>query len=136
MHSHADALANAPRQMALAGADVLVEALDAALLRATGGDRRLTNLEQRAAPPRVDVSADGAEVSAGGATWSILESGTRGHVIKPRRRVLRVGDEWRSGAVRVRGVRGQHTYSDAVDRATAAVMDAQREQWERSLRGS
>lgn len=138
MHSAADALAKAPRQLVQTGADVLVEELERALLRATGGDRRLSNLEGRAPVPSVRITGDNtAEVSAFGAAWSILENGTRGHVIRSRRRhgALHIGDEWRSGPARVRGVRGQRVYSTAVARAADKVMDAQRVEWEAIHRG-
>jgi hypothetical protein len=137
MHGYADAFAKAPRQLAQTGADVLVEELERALIRATRGDRRLSNLDSRAPVPRVAiVHDDTAEITASGSVWSILENGTAGHVIRPRRgRVLRIGDEWRSGPARVRGVRGRRTYSATVERATDTVMTAQREQWERIHRG-
>lgn len=136
MHGYADAFAKAPHQLAQIGADALVEELERALLKATRGDRRLSNLEPRAPQPRVSVTADAAEVTADGAVWAILENGTQAHTIKPRRgKVLRVGDEFRAGSFRVRGVRGKRTYSSAVSRATASVLDAQRVAWEAMHRG-
>src|SRR3954468_18609447 len=132
MHAQADRFAQAPIQLARAGADTLVEALERALVRDTHGDRRLSNLDGAAPPPRVTTREDSAEVTAGGAVWAILENGTRAHTIRPRRgKALHIGDEWRAGPARVRGVRGRHTYTRAVEQATQAVFDAQRVEWER-----
>lgn len=98
--------------------------------RDTNGSMRLRNLPSARMDTTVSVRPSGdrqAEATVGvtpQAPWSILEDGTRGHLIaakasRRRRRLLQggsdtalaIGDTWIQGPVRVSGAPGKQTFS-------------------------
>lgn len=143
LRARAKAARLAPQRVAEAGGKALKKQIDQQAKRDTGGDGRLRNMRGAKLSTKLSTVGTGsvsvATVEASGSlgAWAIVERGSKPHTIAARhRRVSRTlkirGEDWRTGAVRVSGTTGKHTWANTVGRHLhTTVVDAQAAEWQR-----
>lgn len=146
LHRLRQELTKLPAEIVVGTGDVIRTALLDEARVATGGDLRLSGVSWMRFTLDVSVTVNkaGNDSSAllapapafgGPSIWSWIEFGTRGHDIgtgssrrwPTRRQRLRIGGNWVTGPVTVRGMRAKRAWSRGVEAGfTNAIKEAER----------
>lgn len=134
--------------------DVIRTALLDEARRAIGADLRISgvswmnfaldvNLAVTKAGPESVATLTPAPIFGGPAIWSWIEFGTKTHEIgtgasktwPTRRRRLRIGGNWVTGPVTVRGMAAQHRWTRGVETGTKTALENVRQLMENATHG-
>lgn len=142
-----------PQNVARACSKIAEQELAKTVKGSTGGDARLSGMGNAKVSTKTETAGSTVAVATirparrTTGMWVILEDGTDGHDIRPRRgrtvsqpnsgraRGLNVGGEWAAGPWTVRGAPGKRTWTKAIAKARPMMDRAGRDELAKVVRG-